>query len=394
MRKFGVQLELFNNDNDAAYVFFEKAKGPLARKPIRKGQIAADARGYTAELMAKMASKDDLDAALSSADRETFIAHLVNEGRLQREDLSYRGTDGRGFDIPPGAGVSPGPGQESPPYAFADVLNSKAWGVLSSVAGLEQQRTMLEPVGGMDMIPRGFVKNIPEGVIQYYALVDRIQQSDTGVKVSFTDGSGKKAEASADYMICTIPLSVLKNIKMDVSKPFLEAMGSVAYTPVNKIGLQMKTRFWEEKHWIYGGHIYNDIPGIGTILLPSTGWHSQKGMLLGYYAFGGKAAKISALSPEERAKFAVAQGQEIFPEYTESFEKAFSKSWHLDPHNLGGWADWRGAGRKAAYPVLCEPDGRIYLSGEHLSYLTGWQAGAIEGAWQQIANLHQRVQRG
>lgn len=393
VRKFGVQLELFNNDNDAAYVYFEKGKGPLAGKPIRKGQIAADARGYTAELMAKVASKGDLDALLSPTDRQTFIDYLVNEGRLQKADLSYKGTDGRGFEILPGAGMSPGPGKETEPFAFADVMSSRAWGVLNSVAGWEQQRTMLEPLGGMDMIPRGFLKNIPDGVIQYNALVDRIQQTAKGVKVSYTDGAGKKAEAAGDYIICTIPLSVLKNIKMDVSKPFLEAMGNVAYAPVNKIGLQMKTRFWEEKHWIYGGHVYNDIPGIGTISLPSTGWHSQKGVLLGYYSFGGEAAKISALPPEERAKFAVAQGQKIFPEYAENFEKAFSKSWHLDPHNLGGWAEWSDESRKAAYPVLCEPDGRIYLSGEHLSYLTGWQAGAIESAWQQMAKLHQRVQQ-
>lgn len=393
VKQFGVPVELFNNDNDAAYVYFEKGKGPLAGKPIRKGQIAADARGYTAELMAKVASKGDLDAALSPTDRQLFVDYLINEGRLQRKDLSYRGTDGRGFDVLPGAGVSPGPGKESAPYAFADVMGSRAWQVLSSVAGWEQQRTMLEPVGGMDMIPKGFVKALPPETITYNALVDRIQQNAKGVKVSYTDAAGKAAEVSGDYIICTIPLSVLKNIRMDVSKPFLAAMANVAYAPVNKIGLQMKTRFWEEKHHIYGGHIYNDIPGIGTISLPSTDWHGQKGVLLGYYAFGGEAAKISALPPEERAKFAVMHGQKIFPEYAENFETSFSKCWHLDPHNLGGWAEWSDEGRKSAYPVLCEPDGRIYLSGEHLSYLTGWQAGAIESAWQQIAKLHARVQQ-
>ncbi len=43
--------------------------------------------------------------------------------------------------------------------------------------------------------------------------------------------------------------------------------------------------------------------------------------------------------------------------------------------------------------MLCEPDGRLYFAGEHLSYLGGWQAGAIESAWQQIAKLHARVQK-
>jgi monoamine oxidase len=393
VKQFKVPVELFNNDNDAAYVYFEKGSGPLVGKPVRKMKIAADARGYTAELMAKVAAKGDLDAALSPVERRLFIDYVVSDGRLSKADLKYLGTDGRGFEVWPGAGVDPGPGKPSPPFAFADVMDSRLWQVLSSVSQIDQQRTMLQPVGGMAEIPKGFVRNIPEGVIQYGAKVIRIRQSARGVSVAFTGADGKPGEVFGDYLICTIPLSVLKNIPMDASKPFLAAMQQVSYAPVNKIGLQMKRRFWEEDHWIYGGHIYNDIPGIGTISLPSTGWHGQKGVLLGYYAFAAEAVKVSMLAPADRAKFAVAAGQKVFPQYAESFETAFSKSWHLDPFNLGGWAEWSDEARAAAYPLLCEPDGRIYLSGEHLSYLGGWQAGGIESAWQQIAKLHARVQK-
>jgi monoamine oxidase len=391
VRKFNVPVEMFNNDNDAAYVYFEGGKGPLAGKPIRKAQIAADARGCTAELMAKVAARGDLDATLSPADRQTFIDYLVNEGRLRPSDLSYGGTDGRGYDVPPGAGVDPGPGRPSKPFAFADILNSRSWAVLTSVSDWEHQRTMLQAVGGMDQIPRAFARNLPKGVITYDARADRISQSPTGVSVSYTAARGAKADVEGDYLICTIPLSVLKRIQMDASPAFLEAMSHASYAPVNKIGLQMKTRFWEEKHGIYGGHVYNDIPGVSTISLPSHGLHERKGTVLGYYAFGGEAARISALKPEARARFAVEQGQKIFPEYRENFESAFSKSWHLDRHNLGAWADWSDDARKTAYPLLNEPDGRIYLAGEHLSYLPGWMAGAIESAWQQVAKIHARA---
>ena len=41
-----------------------------------------------------------------------------------------------------------------------------------------------------------------------------------------------------------------------------------------------------------------------------------------------------------------------------------------------------GKGVKGAFPAL---------AGEHLSYLGGWQAGAIESAWQQIGRIHARV---
>ena len=186
----------------------------------------------------------------------------------------------------------------------------------------------------------------------------------------------------------------MSGIPSDVSKPFKAAMQSCSYAPVTKIGLQMKQRFWETKHEIYGGQCYTDEPGIGVISLPSTGWHGKKGVILGMYGVvPSDTIRISSLPPADRIKKALAGGQEIFPEYTESFEAGIVKSWHLDRYNLGGWANWTEEQRKSAYPLLCEPDGRIYLSGEHLSYLAAWQAGAIESAWQQIGKIHARVQQ-
>ena len=387
---FNVPLESFVNDNDASYVFMEKAKGPLAGKPVRKGQIAADVRGYTAEIVAKAASKGNLDAAISAEDKEKFIAYLVTEGRLSSKDLKYTGTDGRGFDVLPGAGTDPGPGKPSTPFSLHDVLDSGAWQVLSSVAEYDQQRTMLQPVGGMDQIAMGFGRAAGH-LVRFGTTVKKVEQSPTGVTVSYVDKAGAPGTISADYCICTIPISVAKNIDMQLAPATKAAMTKVSYAPVNKIGLQMKRRFWEEDHWIYGGHIYTDDPAISTISLPSTGWQSQKGVLLGYYSFGAPAVRLSALKPAERAAYAVSVGQKVFPQYAECFETAFSKSWHLDEHNLGAWAEWSDESRATAYPVLCQPDGRIYFAGEHLSYLGGWQAGAIESAWQQIGKLHARV---
>ncbi|MFN3520748.1 MAG: flavin monoamine oxidase family protein [Phenylobacterium sp.] len=388
-REFNVPLEVVVNDNDAAYVYFEKGSGPLAGKPVRKGQVAADIRGYSAEILAKQVKQGALDQQMTAEDREQFIAYLRREGYLT-EDLAYKGTDGRGFAVNPGAGTDPGPGKESTPFAMTDVLHSNAWRTLSSVAGYEQQRTMFQPIGGMDQIPKAFEKRVGQ-MIKYSSLVKQIRQDGSGVSVTYTDGTGKTSTLQADYCICTIPLSVLRQMDVGVSQKFKDAIGAVSYSLVGKIGLQMKTRFWEENHHIYGGHIYTDDPNVGTISLPSTGWQGRKGVILGYYNFGSNAAKVSALDVSGRAALALATGQKVFPEYKDSFETAFAASWHRIEHNLGGWAQWDEQARAEAYPVLCEPDGRIYLAGEHLSYLTGWQAGAIESAWQQIAKLDQRV---
>jgi monoamine oxidase len=389
---FGVQLESFVNDNDAGYMLFEKTKGALAGKPVRKGKIAADMGGYTSEIVAKAASKGNLDAFISGEDKQTFIEYMISYGYLSPKDLSYTGTDGRGYDVLPGAGTDPGPGVVSKPFAFHDVLSSQTWRLLNSVTEFDQQRTMLQPVGGMDHIAMGFGRAAGH-LVKFGATVKKVEQSPTGVAVSYVDKAGQPHTTTADYCICSIPISVLKNIDMPFSAPFKAAMTQVAYTPVNKIGLQMKRRFWEEDHMIYGGHVYIDDPAINLISLPSTNWQGQKGTLLGYYAFGADAVRFSVKKPAERAAYAVAAGQKIFPQFAECFETSFSKSWHLDEHNLGGWAEWSPESRASAYPVLCQPEGRVYVAGEHLSYIGGWQAGAIESAWQQIGRLHARVQQ-
>jgi monoamine oxidase len=222
--------------------------------------------------------------------------------------------------------------------------------------------------------------------------VERIAQSPGGVEVFVVDASGRKSSIKADYCMCTIPLSVLSKIDVQVSPRFKQAIAAPSYAPVGKIGLQMKRRFWEEDHHIYGGHVYTDNPDVLTISFPSWGWQGNKGVVLGYYNFGGPAAKISAKSPAERAAFAVAFGQKVMPQYAENYEKSFSVAWHRVQYSLGGWAEWNDDTRKDDYPLLTEPDGRIYLAGEHMSYITGWQAGAIESAWQQLEKIHKRVQ--
>lgn len=57
--------------------------------------------------------------------------------------------------------------------------------------------------------------------------------------------SGKLHSVTADYCLCTLPLSVLRHVETDFSDNFKQAIATVAYAPVGKIGLQMKRRFWK-----------------------------------------------------------------------------------------------------------------------------------------------------
>ncbi len=129
----------------------------------------------------------------------------------------------------------------------------------------------------MDRLPAAFARELAP-VIQLARTVEKVSQDERGVTVAYVDDQGRRGTVSADYCICTIPLSVLRSVDLQVSPEFKAAIGEVAYAPVGKIGLQMERRFWEEDHAIYGGYIYLDDPEIGSITMPSTGWLGQKGV--------------------------------------------------------------------------------------------------------------------
>jgi monoamine oxidase len=380
-KEFDIPLEVMVNENDHAWVYMENA-GPLSKQRLRGEQVKADMRGHVAELLAKSVQAKRLDGAISQDDQMLLLDYLEHEGALTKRDLVYRGRNGRGYAVNPGAGLNPG--TLSDPLGFRDLLTAKVGKVYSAVQDFPMHGTMFQPVGGMDRIAQGFSKRLGRK-IRYGAEVQTIRQAPDGVTVTVKDvKSGKVSQVKADWCLCAIPLSVLRTIDADFSDGFKAAMKGVSYAPVGKIGLQMKRRFWEEDDQIYGGHVLTDIKGINTISLPSTGWQQKKGVVLGYYHYALDAIEASALSPAERAEFAVAAGEKIFPAYRDAYENAFSVAWH-------GWAEWDEAGRQKAYPTLVAGEGRVMLAGEHLSYLTGWQAGAIESAWQQIEQLHRKA---
>jgi monoamine oxidase len=53
------------------------------------------------------------------------------------------------------------------------------------------------------------------------------------------------------------------------------------------------------------------------------------------------------------------------------------------PFSQGAWASWETP-QSSAYKTLNEPQGRVYLAGEHLSQIPGWQEGAVVSALRAV----------
>jgi monoamine oxidase len=245
------------------------------------------------------------------------------------------------------------------------------------------------------MIGKAFVREVG-GLIRYNAKVTEIRQNDSGVTASYVDAVNPSIvqQATADWCVCTIPLSILSQLPVDVSAPMKNAIDAVPYAGSVKVGLQFKRRFWEEDEAIYGGISYTDLP-IRQIAYPNTGFNGGgRGVLLGAYLFeGANAYEFTAMPPAERVASAVEFGAMIHPQYKSEFENGVAVAWHRVPFTLGCSGEWSDAGRAQHYRNLCQIDGRIVLAGEHVSNLPAWQEGAILSSLDAIERLHDRVVR-
>jgi monoamine oxidase len=385
-KELGVPIEAFNNVNEAAY-YYNEGVGLLSGKRVRIRSAHADMRGYTAELLAKAINQDALDLPLTKEDKEKMVEFLRGVGDLS-PDLFYKGSSRRGYSVLPGAGLQAG--EKEDPFDLDALIKSGFGRYFQFEYDFNQQMTMFQPVGGIDQIAKAFERRV-DNKITYQAEVKEIRKTPTGVRVIYTDKTGKPQEMTGDFSICTIPLSVLKSIAADFSPDMKAAINSVAYASTGKMGLQFKRRFWEEDDRIFGGiSITNQ--NITQIFYPCHDYLSSKGILTGYYNFGETAQEMGNLSLAERQARALTEGGKIHPQYAREFETGFSVAWYKVKYSLGGWASYISEVRKQFYPRLNEPDGAIYLAGEHLSYYTGWMAGALESARKVVSALHMRVQ--
>ncbi|WP_298448779.1 flavin monoamine oxidase family protein [uncultured Marinobacter sp.] len=390
-KQFDVKLEVFTQINHNAYFHSTKAFGG---KPKRYREVKADFQGHVAELLAKCVNQKALDQAMTKEDTERLLLVMREWGALNDDGKYVKSVESslmRGFDIDPAGGLMPEQ-QFSQPMGRAELLNSTLWKHLNEGHSYDYQATLFQPIGGMDMIAKAFEKEVGS-LIRYSSKVTKIDQDDNGVTVNYVDSlnPGETMTETADWCVCTIPLSILGQIPSTFSSKLTNAIRAVPYDSSVKVGLQFKRRFWEEDDHIYGGITFTDMP-IELISYPSTDYHSSgKGVLLGAYLWDENSYEFTSMTPEMRVKKALEYGAKIHPQYMDEYDNGISVAWHRVPWVNGCYGLWTPETRKAHYKNLCEIDGRVVLAGEHASYIPAWMEGAILSSLDAIKRLHQHA---
>ncbi|MDH2427663.1 FAD-dependent oxidoreductase [Sphaerisporangium sp. TRM90804] len=372
-RELGVPLEVFVNSNANAYVYTSGTR-------TRLRTARADAHGYISELLAKATDAGALDARLTGDDKALLLDFLSDFGDIGAAH-SYTGGERRGFRVDPG--VAPGT-ELGPPPALSDVLGLGLGRMLTMDAGYEQANPMFQPVGGMDAIVTALVGKVGAGRVRTGTRVTGITDRPGGVEVAIEGGAPLKA----DYCVATLPPHLMARIPGNLGAGVTAALATPIPMSAGKLGLEYGTRWWEIEDRLYGGATETDLD-VGHIWYPSYGYHTQRGLIVGYYNTGPPAERYDVMSHRERVRRAVALGGEVHgARYGEEVVASASVAWRRQPHIEGAWVRWPSM---EAFSVLQRPAGRVYFAGDWLTHLIAWQAGAFESARKVVTELHHRV---
>ncbi len=375
-RELGIPLEVMCNDNRAALMQDDSA---FNGAPQLNRRITEDSKGYVAELAAK---------SLGSDAPQHLAAFLRVYGALDK-NLAYKGSPRAGWATSPTAQ----PGAPNPPLPLSEILASDFWkGPLEFGDFNDMAPTMLQPVGGMGQIGQAFYRRLHHR-IRLNAQVTEIQRTHAGTaRILWKDTkTGTHHAASGETVIITIPLTVLRSIPADFSPTIKAAIAAPSYVLAGKVAFQAERRFWELDDQIYGGISWTS-RDITQVWYPTAGIHQQKGVLVGAYIWSNDiGARFAAQTPAQRLESALNDGEHLHPRYRSHLGHGISVAWKNIPFSQGAWADWSASDRSTHYAALLQGDGPFRFAGEHMSYINGWQEGAVQSAFYALSRLRERA---
>lgn len=354
--------------------------------PVQLRRLQHDLRGHLAELLAKAGHQGALDASLAPAEVEAFLGMLTQFGQLRAEgaELVYRAA--AGYRVAPGGAA--GVGEPWPTLTLREILASNFWrGGMFDELQYSWQATLLQPVGGMDALVRGFqAAPVPGGrslgdLVSTGRPVRGLAAAADGVTVATADGRS----TTADFVVATLAPPLLAELEGDALQPRArQLLAGLGFAPACKVGWQARSRFWEAEDRIYGGISRTGHP-IAEIGYPSSGFHGATGVLTGAYIRGQGAAAFQRFPRADRLRIALDGGERLHPGLRNRVfaDNGISIAWARMPYQAGAWS---------YHSLLTQPEvlarlqggdlvhPRVMLAGDWLSHWSGWQEGALESA--------------
>jgi monoamine oxidase len=236
-------------------------------------------------------------------------------------------------------------------------------------------------VGGMSKVPIAMAGSL-KGNIVLNMPVEGIATDKTGATVSCV--GGKKFRGR--FVVCTLPASVLRTIKLTPALPALqaEAVAALPYGQSTSIFFAIKEKFWEvdglgSSLWTDGaaGRAYN--------------WLVPNGNYIWMYLTGPVNQRLRKATDAEALQYATNALHQARPSTKGRIEPLAAVNWSANPWSRGTFA-YRRPGQIAKYAnIIAAASGRVHFAGEHTAVLQSGLEGAMESGERAAMEVLEKV---
>jgi monoamine oxidase len=271
-------------------------------------------------------------------------------------------------------------GQNSAPSGDADTTSAlwqfrtlRIMGMMGSIQGLERITT------GMSRLPEAMQKALKHEI----ALNTKVEAIESGDQYTTVVTKGGK-KYRAKYVICTVPLTTLRHIKLDPLPPALqaEAIQQIPYDSLIYAYFTVTKKYWEMDG--LPGSIWSTDQRIKRVFRCNATDGSH--YLIVHCPESDKHLDDATIQAK-----ALAALNEIRPSTKDALKPAAVANWSGSEW-LQGHNPYRKPGQIAKYGNnFADPVGRIHFAGEHTAVASTGMEGAMESAERAVLEILEKV---
>jgi monoamine oxidase len=199
----------------------------------------------------------------------------------------------------------------------------------------------------------------------------KISQDKNGVTVECEDGSTYRAS----FLLCTIPFSVLRGIKLDTPLPDSQrrAINHMGYSEIVSVWVDPKRKYWEQDG--LPQFLWSNGPQERMFATPS---RVREEGNLSFYVRGQHGLNLAAMQPQAAFKYLSDNLAQVRPSTSGALELLKVQAWPSYKYNRGGYAYFKPGQINDFGQTMALPAGRIHFAGEHTAKLSTGMEGACE----------------
>ena len=233
------------------------------------------------------------------------------------------------------------------------------------------KREVFRLKGGNQLLTDTFAAKLGERV-HLGCPITAIERGDASVTVHFRE-FGEPAKLEAEYLVCCIPLAILKKIPVEPAWPESKdfVIRNVAFSSQARVVLQSRTRFW--KGDVSSINLETGDPAMYLVYQTADEVPGNRGVLIG----SGRA--------DVTADQALSAFRGFYPGKGQSVEQAIVHNWSKDPWAFGCERTPFPLGQlKKFWPHIMEPVGRVHFAGSFADNLP-WGMDAATRSANRVA---------